>query len=112
LHMVQSGCAEEARAIATPTLLSLGGFGQNDVPVLNFLAWRKATAIGHCLDAALAVLAAIASQALWVGAHEPPPNLRPLANQVRSAVRPVVQPRSLGDDCRNLTETFTRKVFD
>lgn len=112
LHMVQNGWAEEARAIATPTLLSLGGFGQNDVPVLNFLAWRKATAIGHCLDAALAVLAAIASQALYVGAHEPPPNLRPLANQVRSTVRPVVQPRPLGDDCRNLTETFTRKVFD
>ena len=46
LHMVQNGWAEEARAIATPTLLSLGGFGQNDVPAMSFLAWRKATAVG------------------------------------------------------------------
>jgi histidine ammonia-lyase len=112
LHMVQNGWAEEARAIATPTLLSLGGFGQNDVPALNFLAWRKAIAIGHCLDAGLAVLAAIASQALYVDAHEPPPNLRPLANQIRSTFRPVDQPRPLGDDCRNLTESFTRQAFD
>ena len=78
--MVENGWAEEARAIATPTLLSLGGFGQNDVPVLNFLAWRKATAIGQCLDSSLAVLAAIASQALYVAAHEPPPNLRELTD--------------------------------
>ena len=33
LHMVQTWWAEEARALAGPTLLSLGGFGQNDVPV-------------------------------------------------------------------------------
>lgn len=64
LHMGQNGWAEEARAIAGPTILSLGGFGQNDVPALDFLAWRKASAIGLCLDAAIAVLGAIASQAL------------------------------------------------
>ena len=87
LHMVQNGWAEEARAIAAPTILSLGGFGQNDVPALNFLAWRKATAIGRCLDAALAVLAAIASQALYADAREPPPTLRPLLTQIRSASR-------------------------
>ena len=88
LHMVQNGWAEEARAIAAPTLLSLGGFGQNDVPVLNFLAWRKAAAIGQCLDASLAVLAAIASQALHVGAHEPPPNLRALLDLIRTSFPP------------------------
>jgi histidine ammonia-lyase len=82
--MVQNGWAEEARAIATPTIPSLGGFGQNDVPALNFLAWRKATAIGHCLDAALAVLAAIASQALHVDAREPAPALRSLGTTTTS----------------------------
>ena len=112
LHMVQNGWAEEARAIATPTLLSLGGFGQNDVPVLNFLAWRKATAIGQCLDSSLAVLAAIASQALYVGAHEPPPNLRELTDRIRASFPPVDRPRPLGDDCRKLTDAFTRRVFD
>ena len=105
--------AEEARAIAAPTLLSLGGFGQNDVPVLNFLAWRKATAIGRCLDACLAVLAAIASQALHVGGHEPPPNLRALLDvYTQEASPPVDQPRALGDDCRRLTDAFARQVFD
>lgn len=112
LHMVQTGWAEEARAFATPTILSLGGFGQNDVPALNFLAWRKATAIGHCLDAALAVLAAIASQALHADAREPPPALRALLTQIRSTFPPVSQPRPLGDDCEKLTETFARQVFN
>ena len=111
LHMVQNGWAEEARAIAVPTLLSLGGFGQNDVPALNFLAWRKATAIGRCLDAALAVLAAIASQALYADAREPPPPLRALLAQIRASFPPVSRPRALGEDCERLTETFTREVF-
>ena len=111
LHMVQNGWAEEARAIAAPTTLSLGGFGQNDVPALNFLAWRKATAIGRCLDSALAVLAAIASQALYADAREPPPPLRPLLAQIRSAFPPVSRPRPLGGDCERLTETFTAEVF-
>jgi histidine ammonia-lyase len=111
LHMVQNGWAEEARAIAAPTLLSLGGFGQNDVPSSNFLAWRKACAIGRCLDSALAVLAAISSQALYAGAREPPPPLRPLLTQIRSAFPPVSHPRPLGGDCERLREAFTAEVF-
>jgi histidine ammonia-lyase len=108
LHMVQNGWAEEARALATPTLLSLGGFGQNDVPALNFLAWRKAKAVGSCLDAALAVLAAIASQALYAGTREPPPPLRALLAQIRESFPPVISPRALGPDCERLTEALTR----
>ena len=111
LHMVANGWAEEARAIAAPTLISLGGFGQNDVPVLNFIAWRKASAIGKCLDAALAVLAALASQALHVAGHEPPPNLRPLVEEVRAAFPPVTEPRALGEDGQRLADAFTRRVF-
>jgi len=112
LHMVQNGWAEEARASASPTLLSLGGFGQNDVPAMGFLAWRKAAEVGHCLDAALAVLAAIASQALHVAGREPPIKLHPLVDEVRAAFPPVTEPRALGDDCRRLTEAFTRRVFE
>jgi histidine ammonia-lyase len=112
LHMVQNGWAEEARAIATPTLLSLGGFGQNDVPAMSFLAWRKATAVGDCLDAGLAVLAALASQALHVGAREPPPNLRALLDEIRASFPPVDRPRPLGEDCQRLTGAFARRVFD
>jgi histidine ammonia-lyase len=112
LHMAADGWAEEARTIASPTLLSLGGFGQNDVPVLNFLAWRKASAIGKCLDAVLAVLAALASQALLVAEREPPPNLRSLVAQVRAAFPPVTEPRALGEDCQRLADSFTRRVFE
>jgi histidine ammonia-lyase len=111
LHMTQNGWAEEARAIATPTLLSLGGFGQNDVPVLNVLAWRKATAIGRCLEASLAVLAAIASQAPYVDAREPPANLRAFIGDIRASFPPVDRPRALGVDCRSLADAFAHQVF-
>lgn len=112
LHMVANGWAEEARAFAAPTLLSLGGFGQNDVPVLNFLAWRKMSAIGTCLDAALAVLAALASQGLYIAAGEPPPNLRSLLEEIRAAFPPVTEPRALGEDGQRLADAFTRRVFE
>jgi histidine ammonia-lyase len=111
LHMVQNGWAEEARALAHPTLLSLGGFGQNDVPVLNFLAWSKAIAIGNYLDAALAVLAAIASQVLHQAAHEPPSGLRSIVSQIRDVIPPVYEPRPLGNDCEQLAELFAQRVF-
>jgi histidine ammonia-lyase len=111
LHMAQNGWAEEARAIATPTLLSLGGFGQNDVPALNFLAWRKAAAIGHCLDAGLAVLGAVASQALHLSCRQPPAGLSPLLDEIRSQFPSVDRPRDLGVDCAKLTETFSKRVF-
>jgi histidine ammonia-lyase len=112
MHMAQNGWAEEARAIATPTLLSLGGFGQNDVPVLNFLAWRKAIDVARCLDAALAVLAALGSQALHVAGREPPPNLRGLVEETRAVFPPVERPRALGEDSRRLAEAFTRRAFE
>ena len=79
--------------------------------MLNFLAWRKAIAIGSCLDAALAVLAVIASQALYADGREPPPPLRSLLAQIRSVVAPLSRPRPLGGDCERLTEAFAREVF-
>jgi histidine ammonia-lyase len=111
LHMVQNGWAEEARARAQPTLLSLGGFGQNDVPALSFLAWQKAVDIGGCADAALAVLAAVASQALHAARRQPSPALRPFLSQIREVFEPVLRPRALGDDCRRLTDLFAETVF-
>ena len=52
-----AGWAEEARALAQPSLLSLGGFGQNDMPSPSFLRLAQGRAVGRCLDGALAVLA-------------------------------------------------------
>lgn len=109
LHMVQNGWAESARALAHPTLLSLGGFGQNDVPAMSFLSWQKA--IGRCLDAALAVLAAVASQTLHATAREPPAALRSFVDQIRTVFPPVTKPRPLGQDAEKLTELLSRHVF-
>ena len=71
LHMVAAGYAEEARTLAQTTVLGLGGFGQNDLPSPAFLAWGKADAVGTCLERVLAVLAALASQALHVAGPVP-----------------------------------------
>jgi histidine ammonia-lyase len=111
LHMVQTGWAEEARVHAGATLLSLGGFGQNDVPAMSFLAWRKADAVGRCLDAALAVLAALGAQALHGAGQSAPPALAGLVDQVREAFPPVEHVRPLGPDAEALAAAFRRRVF-
>jgi histidine ammonia-lyase len=111
LHMVQTGWAEEARAHAGATLLSLGGFGQNDVPSMSFLAWRRADAIGRCLDAALAILAALGAQALHAAHRPPPPALAGLVDEVRTVFPPVDAVRALGPDGHALAAAFGRRVF-
>jgi len=112
LHMVPNGFAEEARALAQPTLLSLGSYGQNDVPSLPFLAWRKATAVGLCLDACLAVLAVLAAHAVQGTAGTVPPRLAGLSEEILATVPPVTEVRRLGPDCAALTAAFTSRVFD
>ena len=52
LYMVQTWWAEEARAAAQPTLIPLGGYGQNDTCAPSFFAWRRQEQVGRCLDAA------------------------------------------------------------
>ena len=111
LHMVQNGWAEEARALAQPTRLSLGSFGQNDVPALTFLAWRKAMGVGLCLDASLAVLAILASHALHGAGQTAPPMLVGLIEEVLTAVPPVVTVRRVGPECGALSAAFTARVF-
>ena len=111
LHMVQTGWAEEARAHAGVTLLSLGGFGQNDVPSMGFLAWRRANATGRCLDAALAVLAALGAQALHGAGRPAPPALAALVDEVRALFPPVDGVRPLGPDADALAGAFGRRVF-
>jgi histidine ammonia-lyase len=111
LHMAINGWAEEARAAAQPTLLSLGAFGQNDVPELAFLAWRKAAAVAQCLDGALAGLAVLTSQALYRQGREAPRALRGFIGHVRSIVPPVKEPRPIGSECQHLHERLTRTAI-
>src|SRR5215467_11007531 len=111
LHMVQNGWAEEARGLAQPTRLSLGSFGQNDVPTLPFLAWRKAMGVGLCLDASLAVLAVLAVHALNGAGQTAPPRLAGLMEEVLATVPPVETTRRVGPDCGALSAAFTARVF-
>jgi histidine ammonia-lyase len=110
LHMVAAGYAEEARALGQTTVLGLGAFGQNDLPSPIFLAWGKATATGTCLDRILAVLAALASQVLYVAGQPPPAALAAFLDEVRSMFPPIDAPRALGPDAERLADAFSRRV--
>src|SRR5262245_29008910 len=111
MHMVQTGWAEEARAHAGPTLLSLGGFGQHGGPSMSFPAWRRADAAGRCLDAALAVLAALGAQSLHGDGRAAPPALAELVDEVREVFPAVDGVRPLGLDAAALAAAFDRRVF-
>ena len=110
LHMTAAGYAEEARTLAQTTVLGLGGFGQNDLPSPAFLAWGKATAAGVCLERVLAVLAALASQALHAGGRPAPPALAPFLAEVRAAFPPLDAPRPVGPDAERLAAALGRHV--
>jgi histidine ammonia-lyase len=113
VHHAQNWWAEESRALAQPTVLSLAGFGQNDVPSLSFLAWRKAIGAGRCLDGAMAVLAGVASQALHVGGRAAGPALDQLVAEVREHFPPVTEAldHPIGQDLGALMDAFSRRVL-
>ncbi len=112
LHMVQAAWAEEARTLAQPTLLGLGGFGQNDVSSPSFMAWRKAVGVGRCLDNALAGLAAIAWQVLRNSSGPVPPALAELGAEVDHLVPVPDGSRPIGPDVQALADAFAARVLD
>jgi histidine ammonia-lyase len=81
------------------------------VPAMSFLAWRKADASGRCLDAALAVLAALGAQALHGAGRDAPPALKEIVEQVSAEFPPVEHVRPLGPDADALAAAFRRRVF-
>ncbi len=108
------GYAEQARLAATRHFLpgsEGGGFGQNDVALPTFLAWRSEAEAGRCLDANLAQLAAVASQAFHVTDRAAPPRLAPLLDEVRALCPPLTAPRGLAGDVERLAGHFAEKVF-
>jgi histidine ammonia-lyase len=106
-----NGWAEEARSLAQPTLMSLGAFGQNDVPSQSIPAWRKAIAIGHCLDASLAIVASLAAHALEAGGRPIPVELRALVDEVSRHVPPGQEVRRRGPEMDAVTRDFSRRVY-
>jgi histidine ammonia-lyase len=114
LGFTAAGYAEQARQAAQRSFLpgsEGGGFGQNDVAVPSFLAWRKEAEAGRCLDAGLASLAAIASQAFHVTGRAAPPRLRPLLEEVREIFPPLEAPRAPGPEAGQVQRAVTAKVF-
>lgn len=115
LPMVQVGFAEAARRAAQPTFLpgsESGGFGQNDVAAPGFFAWRAQAEAGRLLEAALAPLAMIASQAFHVTGRAVPPALAPRLEEVRASA-PVLDGdmHALGPDAAALAERLRAGVF-
>jgi histidine ammonia-lyase len=111
LYMVQTWWAEEARAAAQPTLIPLGGYGQNDTCAPSFFAWRRQEQVGSCLDAAMAIVSAIASQALSDAGREPPAALTGLLADVRAQFPVVTESHPLGEEAGRLAAWFTGRAL-
>lgn len=116
LSFVQVGYGEEARLAARRSFLpaSEGGgvAGQNDVATAAMLAYQKHLKAGFCLDACLALLAASASQALFVTGRQPAPKLAPLLKQVRKRFAPFDErdQRETGVEMDSLRQYFCDRV--
>ena len=114
IPMAITGYLEQARAAAQRTFIpgtETAGSGQDDVSATVFLAWAKSDQAGRCLDAALAMLAVLASQALHVTGRDAPQPLSRFLNDVRAIVPPVEADRVLGPELARLSSHFTSQVF-
>jgi histidine ammonia-lyase len=111
--MAAAGYIELAKAAAQRTFIhgSDAGAGQDDVASPVFLAWGKEERAGRLLDASLAMLAVVASQALHVTDRAVPPALREFTDLVRSYVPPLIEDRILGPELGRLAEALTAEVF-
>ena len=115
IPMAITGYLEQAKLAAQRTFIpgtESAGAGQDDVATTSFLAWSKEASAGRCLDAALAMLAVLASQALHVTDRAPPPALQPFVEALRGICPPVGQDRLLGPELAASTSWFTRQVFE
>lgn len=111
LEFVPNDFLEEMRRLAQPTLLSAAEPGaslQDDISSTAFPAWRAETRVALLHDRVLAVLAAVASQALHVRGDPVPAGLRRLLAEVRAIFPPVTERRRLGDGCERLAAAFGR----
>ena len=112
--MAMTGYVEQALNAGQRTFLpgtETAGAGQDDVAAPVFPAWAKQDRAGRCLDAVLAMLAMLASQALHVSDRAAPPALASFLDEVRAAVPPVEADRVLGPELAALAARFTHQVI-
>ena len=115
LAFAAADCAEHARQICTATLLpasEAGGYGQNDVASPVFSAWDKQDRVGALLETSLAMLAVVASQALYVTERVAPAALEGLLAEVRETVSPLTTQRALGPEVELLAGRFRARTLD
>ncbi|CAN5165746.1 hypothetical protein BH10PSE7_BH10PSE7_10350 [soil metagenome] len=114
IPMAITGYLEQAKLAAQRTFIpgtESAGSGQDDVSTTVFFAWSKEERAGRCLDASLAMLSVVASQALHVTEGAAPPALQSFVADIRRIVPPVGRDRVLGPELANLADWFTRNVF-
>ena len=112
LEPVLTGLVDEARAAAMPTLLPAAvNDPQDDVSSPAFSAYRRQARAAECLDGALAVLAAEASQALFTAGRQPAPPLQDLLRKMRAIFPPVEgRPHDLGPRAESLAAALTQST--
>jgi histidine ammonia-lyase len=115
LPMAQVGFAEEARRAAQRTFLpgsESGGFGQNDVATPHFFAWQAQARAGAMLEASLACLGLVASQAFYTTQAAVPPALAPRLAAIRESAPPLIDTiRPLGPEAEVLAQAFRNEIF-
>jgi histidine ammonia-lyase len=110
LQMAANGYAEEARAACAPSLLGLGGRGQNDVPSPSFIAFNRYQRVHGFAAGTLACLACIAVQSLHQTGHPVSPSLAPRLESIAALSPPLTERRSLGPELAALTERLTARI--
>lgn len=113
--MAITGYLEQAKLAAQRTFIpgtESAGAGQDDVATTAFFAWTKEATAGRCLDAAMAMLAMVASQALHVTERAAPPTLQAFVADIRKIVPPVNADRVLGPELAKLADWFTSQAFE
>jgi histidine ammonia-lyase len=104
-----TGYVETARAAASPALMpAVVTDPQNDLSTATSTAHQRERDAAGAFDGALAILALVASQALFVTGRQPAPPLRDLATGIRSVFPPVERPdgRDLGAEAGRLAGVF------
>jgi histidine ammonia-lyase len=104
-----TGYVEAARAAASPALMPAAvADPQNDLSTATSTAHRKELDAARAFDGALAILALVASQALFVTGRQLAPPLRDLAVGIRSVFPPVERAdgRDLGEQAGRLAGVF------
>jgi histidine ammonia-lyase len=104
-----TGYAETARAAASPALMPAAvADPQNDLSTATGLAHQKELDAAGAFSGAQAILALVASQALFVTGRQPAPPLRGLVAGIRSVFPPVESPhgRDLGAQAGQLAAVF------